>query len=197
MKKNLFLALVAMLLTGAATQGMAEDKEDFSQLGYSPIFPIGHFDFEQEAEFSMIVAELKYWILISRPDKEIYDSSRVGDWNHFCAVGYVFPDDPDEKPEERMGKEVIVYWKEKGLFKRWDGDDPIQVAENFYYARSLAFSFGFSLEDTVERKLWETGQVTLGTGTMIKEDLENLIADCKKHGKQYVIKPFTPPVKEF
>jgi hypothetical protein len=197
MEKTLFPVLAAVLLTGAAALSVAEEKEDFSQLIYDP-FPTGHFDFEQDPAFSMIVQELKYWIVNSRLDKEMYDTSRVNNWNHFCAIGYVFPDDPDETPEEHIEKEVIVYWKEKKIFKRWHGDDPEAVEESFYYAHSLMFSRGFSLEDTIERKVWESGQILfLGTGTHIKEDLDNLITDCEKHGKQYTIKPFTPPAKNF
>ena len=201
MKKALFPALVAVLLAGSAAQGAAEDKEDFSQLIYYGSFPTGHFDFEQDPEFSMIVAELKYWITIRsqyREEKRSIDPLKR--WNHFCAVGYVFPEKPDDPNKGKGGllrKEVIVYWKEEGNFRRWTGDDPIQVAESFYYARTLAHDVNFTLKDTVERKLWETGQVTLGTGTQLKEDVENVIADCEKHGKQYVIKPFTPPAEEY
>ena len=200
MKKALFPALVAMLLACAAVQGAAEDKEDFSQLGYSPTFPTGHFDFEQDPEFSMIVAELKYWIVLFRHEEDDPSIDRLKRRNHFCAVGYVFPEKPNDPDKGKGGfgrKEVIVYWKEEGEFRRWTGDDPIQAAENFYYAASLAYDVSFTLKDTVERKLWETGQVTLGTGNHIKEDVENVIADCEKHGKQYVIKPFTPPAEEY
>jgi hypothetical protein len=193
MKKNL-LALVIAFLTCAATQGLAEDKEDFSQLFYYGILPTGHFDFEQDPKFSMIVLELKYWIVRSRYDDEDRNIDRLNRWNHFCAVGYIFPDDPDVEKKPFSLKEVVVYWKEEGIFIRWTGDDPERVKQSFHYARSLMFSFSYPLEGAVPRK--DLDKTFLGTRQLVKEDAENMIADCEKHGNQYIIGPFTPPSDE-
>jgi hypothetical protein len=193
--KNVLSALVAAFLTCATAQGIAEEKEDFSQLIYGPVFPTGHFDFEQDPEFSMIVLELKNMIISLRYDDEDRSIDRLNRWNHFCAVGYVFPVDPNEKEEFPLEKEVIVYWKEEGTLMRWWGDDPEKIKENFYYAKTLLFSRGFSIENAVERKYLD--QTILGTGQLVKEDFDNMLADCEKHGKQYIIGPFTPPFEEY
>jgi hypothetical protein len=170
---------------------MAEEKEDFSQLIYGPVFPTGHFDFEQDPEFNMIVLELKNLILLYLGGAK-HQIDRVKSWNHFCAVGYVFPD-VEGRPISL--KEVVVYWKEDGVFIRWTGDDPELVKQNFYYAQSLMSSFSYPLEGAVPRK--DLDKTTLGTRQLVKEDAENMIADCEKHGKQYVIGPFTPPFEEY
>jgi hypothetical protein len=191
--KNIFSALAALFLICVSAQGMAEEaEEDFSQLIYRTP-PLGHFDFEQDPEFSMIVLELKNWLVHQRHDEE-HGIDRLKRWNHFCAVGYVFPVDPDEKEEFPLEKEVVVYWKEERVFKRWHGSDPKLAKENFYFAWGLRSSFGYSLEGAVSRK--DLDKTFLGTRQQIKEDAENLIADCEKHGNQYIIGPFTPPFEE-
>jgi hypothetical protein len=50
------------------------------------------------------------------------------------------------------------------------------------------------MEGAVSRK--DLDKTFLGTRQQIKEDAENLIADCEKHGNQYIIGPFTPPSEE-
>jgi hypothetical protein len=192
--KNILSALVAAFLACASAQGMAEEKEGFSQLGYYGVLPTGHFDFEQDPKFNMIVLELKNLILLYLDEAE-HRIGRVKSWNHFCAVGYIFPDDPNEEKGFPLKKEVVVYWKEKKSIIPWRGDNPEKVKENFYYAQSLLASRSFSVEDTVERKYLD--QTILGTGQLVKEDFDNVLADCEKHGNQYIIGPFTPPFEEY
>jgi hypothetical protein len=192
--KNILSALLATAFLSCVTvQGMAEEKEDFSRLVYDTP-PLGHFDFEQDPRFSMIVLELKYMLASTRKYEKEHGIDKLKQWNNFCAVGYVFSVDPDKKEEFPLEKEVVVYWKEKGRFIRWEGDDPERVKQSFHYARSLMFSFSYPLEGAVPRK--DLDKTFLGTRQLIKEDAENMIADCEKHGKQYIIGPFTPPSEE-
>ena len=193
--KNIFSALAALFLTFSSAQGLAEEKEDFSQLGYDPP-PVGHFDFEQDPKFNMIVQELKVMIIRLRNDEE-HGIDKLKRWNNFCAVGYVFPNEPVAKGDFFVEKEVVVYWKEDDEFINWWGEDePEKVKEDFYNALTLYFSPSSSMKNAAELKLWKEGKVTLGTRQLIREYAENLLADCKKHGRQYIIGPFTPPFEE-
>jgi hypothetical protein len=78
----------------------------------------------------------------------------------------------------------------------WTGDDPEAVKEDFYNALSLSFSRFYSIKDSVDYELWKTGGIFLGTGQLIRKDLESILADCKKNGRQYIIGPFTPPFEK-
>ncbi|MDR1462153.1 MAG: hypothetical protein LBI68_03320, partial [Azoarcus sp.] len=80
------------------------------------------------------------------------------------------------------------------VFARWWGGDPELAKQSFHYAQSLFDSPSFSMEDTVERRYLD--QTILGTGQLVKEDFDNVVADCEKHGNQYIIGPFTPPSEE-
>ena len=191
--KNILSALAALFLIFSSAQGLAEEKEDFSKLGYYPT-PLGRFDFEQDPFFSMIVQELK--VVIIHRDNEEDDVDRLKRWNHFCAVGYLLPERPVAESGNNLNKIVAVYWQEEGEFRFWDGEVPGRAEENFYYALSLYGSPSFLMKDAVDRKYLEQPFYSLGTGQLIREDLENIIADCKKHGRQYIIGPFTPPFEE-
>jgi hypothetical protein len=180
--KNLLPVLALMFLALLPVRSGAEGKENFSKLIWSPVPPIGHFNFERDPEFEMIELELKNLIIIS----DLFTKQ-----NHFCAVGYKFPED------ERVlsQKEVIVYWKEENEVITWTGGRPELAKENFYYADTLIFARGFSTINQVKRE--DEGKVMLGTGGYFQDNVDNLLADCAKHGKQYVIEPFTPPPREF
>ena len=193
--KNILSALAALFLIFSSAQGLAEEKEDFSKLGYYPT-PVGRFDFEQDPLFSMIVQELK--VMIIYRDDEEDDVDRLNRWNHFCAVGYVLPERSVEEGDVYINKKVAVYWQEEGEFIFWAGDDPEAVKESFYYARSLFFSPSFLMKDALDRKdyLEQSFYSIGGGGRLIREDLESIIADCKKHGSHYIIGPFTPPFDE-
>jgi len=175
--KHFFLFLVLSLV--AIASGCKEDKEDFSNLIYGPRFPVRHFDFEREYVFSTMNMELKN-VILHRSGK------RFKVRNNFCAIGYVFP--PTALKPER--KEVIVFWEEDEIIFRWDGGDPEAAKEDFYYASTLFHSPNISFDSS----LVESKDEPLGNGDFAyREDVENLLADCEKHGKKYTVEPFTPP----
>jgi hypothetical protein len=57
------------------------------------------------------------------------------------------------------------------------------------------YSLGFRMADTFPRKELDK-TVPFGSGRVIREYAENTIADCEKHGKQYVIDKVRPPGPE-
>jgi hypothetical protein len=177
--KNILFVLTLALLASSPIHGGAEEKEDFSRLIWEPP-PTGHFDFERDPRFEMIELELKNLIVVNK-----FFTRR----NHFCALGYEFPEGKGALAQ----KQVLVHWKEENRAKTWTGGNPELVKENFYYADSLIFSRGFSTINQVKR----TPDYNLGTGGYFQDDVDRLLADCEKHGKQYVIEPFTPPPMEF
>jgi hypothetical protein len=201
MKTSLFILFASAFLAYTSAQSLAQEagkKENFPQLTFHNWFtPIARFDFEKDPAFSMIVQELKVVIARFRDDEE-HGIDRLKRWNNFCAVGYVLGKDPYEEEGSPLQKRVIVYWQEDGSFIYWNGEEePEKVKENFYNALSLSFSRFYSMKDAVDYKLWKTGDIFLGTGQLIREDLESILADCKKHGRHYIIGPFTPPFEEY
>jgi hypothetical protein len=195
MKNILSVLLVASLLSCATVQWMAGEKEDFSELIYSSL-PSGHLDFEKDPKFSAIMDELKYWIVHTRYDNEGNEIDKLDDWNHFCAVGYIFPPNVDGDERFYIEKELVVYWIEKGMFKRWYGSTPLIVpASDYRYSSSLMDSEGFLMADTFPlEELDKT--VPLDTSREIMEHAENVVGDCVQHGKMYTIGPFTPLFEE-
>jgi hypothetical protein len=191
--KNILSVFVALLLTCSSVQGVAEEKEDFSRLIYlSP--PIGHFDFERDSKFEMIMEDLSYWITHTFYDKGGRLIERPDLLNHFCAVGYKFPPNDDEENHFYVEKELVVYWKEKGEFRRWFGSDRSVVLPGYRYAdyaSDLMESPGFSMKETVSAEDLDV-TVPIGSGHKIRERAENLVADCEKHGKNYIIGSGTP-----
>ncbi|MDR3087657.1 MAG: hypothetical protein LBU45_06870, partial [Azoarcus sp.] len=93
-------------------------EEDFSGLIFKQPYPVRHFDFEQESSFSVIDQEIKNLIVDWKKD----DSFMMT--NHFCAVGYEFPRNPQDRKKERFKKEVVVYWRERRALFRWTGGNP-------------------------------------------------------------------------
>ncbi|MDR1462152.1 MAG: hypothetical protein LBI68_03315 [Azoarcus sp.] len=192
--ENILSALLATaFLSCAAAQGMADEKEDFSRLVYDTP-PLGHFDFEQDPDYSMIVQEIKAWITVVRYEGKNPGTDKVKRWNHFCAVGYTLPVDPNTKEEFSKKTEVTVYWKEERILTFWTGSYPKLRKGDAGYGKSLTHEHHFSMDDILPRKDLET--TFLGGAQLIKEDAENTVADCEKHGNQYIIGPFTPPFEE-
>ncbi|MDR3214105.1 MAG: hypothetical protein LBT71_09370 [Azoarcus sp.] len=165
---------------------MQEPREDFSILIFKPPYPVGHFDFESDYNFSIIETELKN-LIVDKMD----DSFKTT--NHFCAVGYVLPRDRKNKSAPR--KEVVVHWREGKILYRWAGGDPNAAREDPYAARTLTFSPGISLDSDLfgdsKDQLLEQGSASF------MENVENVLADCEKHGKRYTIEPFAPPPRGF
>ncbi|MDR0635177.1 MAG: hypothetical protein LBF91_09395, partial [Azoarcus sp.] len=170
-----------------ATPEMQESQEDFSALIFKPPYPMGHFDFESEHNFSIIEIEMKN-LIVGKMDDSFKNT------NHFCAVGYVLPRDRKGRKPSPSRREVVVYWLEGKILYRWAGGDPKAAKEDFYFARSLMFSPGISLDGAPA----EGGDQPLEKDSAsFTENVENVLADCRKHGKQYTIEPFTPPPRGF
>ncbi|MDR2209677.1 MAG: hypothetical protein LBE22_12135 [Azoarcus sp.] len=165
------------------------EQEDFSALIFSQPYPVRHFDFEQEAVFSLIETEIKN-LIIGRND----DSFKVK--NHLCAVGYEFPRTQRGRTRIPGKKEVVVYWKEGKTLHRWGGGDPKAAEQDFYNARSLVYSRSIPLDPNqgVIGEKEETDRDKLGD---YKERAEKVITDCEAHGKSYEIEPFAPPPRGF
>jgi hypothetical protein len=171
-----------------ATPEMQESQEDFSALIFKPPYPVGHFDFESEHNFSIIEIEMKNLIA----DK--MDDNHFKHTNHFCAVGYVLPRDRKTKKPGPPRREVVVHWLEGKILYRWAGGDPKAAKEEYYFTSSLKFSPGISLDGAPA----EGGDQPLEKDSAsFTENIENVLADCRKHGKQYTIEPFPPPPRGF
>lgn len=98
--------------------------------------------------------------------------------NHFCLVGYRWPDGDQQ---------VAVYWQESRTIYLWNGrrETPDHYSK---YASSLLMSSSISLDrDVVER------QEDMGMATYLRSSVDGTIADCKAHGTWYRVEPFQPP----
>ncbi|MDR0701882.1 MAG: hypothetical protein LBF61_05630 [Azoarcus sp.] len=174
---------------GEAAPPPPETQEDFSTLIFRQIYPAGHFEFENEYNFSIIEIELKN-LIVGRMDDSFKNE------NHFCAVGYVLPRTSRDKKKTGRRKEVVVYWREGKILYRWAGGDPKAAKEDFYFARSLLFSPGISLDGSLagEKAQAEDG---LDSSDDFQKNIGNTLADCERHGRQYTIAPFAPPPRGF
>jgi hypothetical protein len=164
-------------------------QEDFSMLVFKPPYPVGHFDFESEGEFSIIQIELKNLIVGTGLDDNSFKNR-----NTFCAVGYEFPRVQQGRKKERLKREVLVYWRESRMLYRWTGGDPKAEEKDFYAARSLLYSpHSIPLDAPAEALEDMFGD----DPEQYKARADNTIADCERHGKQYVIEAFRPPPRGF
>ncbi|MDR1229748.1 MAG: hypothetical protein LBK55_12225 [Azoarcus sp.] len=168
-------------------QAPPEAQEDFSALIFKPLYPMGHFEFENEYNFSILEIELKN-LIVGRIDDSFKSE------NHFCAVGYVLPRSSRDRKKAAQRKEVVVYWREGKILYRWTGGDPKAAKEDFYFARSLLFSPGISLDDSLTGENSPPPEESLAD---FRKNIENTLADCERHGKQYTIAPFAPPPRGF
>jgi hypothetical protein len=192
--KNIVSSLAAALLICAAAPGMAE-KEDFSRLIYFSAMPIGHFDFERDDKFEMILDDINYWVTHTFYDDEGRLVEKPPPLHHFCAVGYRFPPFNGGNINAHIDKMVVVYWKERGEFRKWEGSDRSVMLPGYNYADGayrLMYSLGFRMADTFPLKELDK-TVPLETSREVRENAEKLVADCEKHGKQYVIDKIRPP----
>ena len=167
--------------------GPQAPPEDFSALVFKPPYPVRHFEFENENEFSIIQTELKNLIIG-------WEDNGFRNRNSFCAVGYEFSRVQQGRKRERLKREVLVYWREGRMLYRWTGGDPNEAKKDFYSARSLLYSpHSIPLDAPAEALDDMFGD----DPERYKERAESAIADCEKHGKQYVIEPFVPPPRGF
>jgi hypothetical protein len=179
-----------------ASQEVAETQEDFSGLIFETL-PVGHFEFEKEDKFSIIEIEIKNLIV------DGFDGILGGRFikeNNFCAVGYVFPRSSQGRKKTGQRKEVIVYWREEKMIYRWAGGDPKAAKENSYSARSLLSSVNPISVNPIPLNgdpPMENGGASEENRAAFRRKIENTLADCEQHGKQYTIAPFKPPDRGF
>ncbi|MDG9923490.1 MULTISPECIES: hypothetical protein [unclassified Pseudomonas] len=95
--------------------------------------------------------------------------------NHFCLLGYRWDYDLEF---------VSVHWREGQMILRWHGDR--DWAEGFL---SAVMSDGVDLQTGVIDAEDSRGSTFLVT----RRNAEGTLEDCRRHGREYVIKPFTPP----
>lgn len=149
---------------------LAVENEDFSALFFSPP-PLAHFDTKQDSLFRLPDLELMHFI-DAFGDKGVV--------NNFCVVGYILASGR---------KQAVVYWAEKEWLTRWAGSD----AAEFRYAYSLVHSKTLELKtDLVET----ADEINGSTYLTVRAQAEAVVADCNKHGIQYAIEPFIPPMEE-
>lgn len=98
-----------------------------------------------------------------------------GSRNHFCMVGYRWPD----------GMQFAsVHWREGGLILRWHGGSDWADDEfEWYLNKAVNLQTGVIDADDPQ------GSTFLVTLRQANGTLE----DCRRYGRQYVVEPFTPP----
>ena len=98
--------------------------------------------------------------------------------NHFCLLGYRWAD----------GLEFVsVHWREGQMILRWHGET--DWADGFL---SAVVSDGIDLQTGVIDAEDSRGSTFLVT----RRNAEGTLEDCRRHGREYVIEPFTPPPVE-
>ncbi|WP_322981910.1 hypothetical protein [Pseudomonas sp. C11] len=95
--------------------------------------------------------------------------------NHFCMVGYRWPDGHSF---------ASVHWREGGLIVRWHGgSDWADDYFEWYLNKAVNLQTGVIDADDSQGS---TFLVTL-------RDANGTLEDCRLHGRLYVVEPFTPP----
>lgn len=95
--------------------------------------------------------------------------------NHFCLLGYRWAE----------GLEFVsVHWREGQMILRWHGEK--DWADGFL---SAVVSDGVDLQTGVIDAEDSRGSTFLVT----RRNAEGTLEDCRRHGREYVIEPFTPP----
>jgi len=132
------------------------------------------FDIVTDEHFSAPEMELRY-LLVQR--------ERNQQANHFCLVGYQWPDGT---------RRAAVHWQEGQEILRWEGksewaDGSFKYADSLFFSKSVDLKEG--LVDSTEG---------IGGSTFLETRVaaEGTIKDCQAHGQKYVIEPFTPPTEE-
>ncbi|MDD0844914.1 hypothetical protein [Pseudomonas sp. Gutcm_11s] len=94
--------------------------------------------------------------------------------NHFCLLGYRWP----------HGLEFVsVHWREGRMILRWHGE--ADWSADFL---SAVVSDGIDLETGVI----DADDVGGSTFLVTRRGAEGTLEDCRQHGREYVIEPFTP-----
>lgn len=147
----------------AASLG-AGAAEDFGPSIYAGMN--ARFDPATEARYRQPEAELRLLLAYQGANTRT---------NHFCLLGYRWP----------HGLEFVsVHWREGRMILRWHGGT--DWAEDLLVS---VVSHGIDLETGVI----DADDVGGSTFLVTKRGAEGTLEDCRRHGREYVIEPFTPP----
>lgn len=143
---------------------LTSQAEDFGPSIYAGMN--ARFDPTSEADFSAPQAELRHLLTYREANRQT---------NHFCLLGYRWPDGHAF---------VSVHWREGGLIMRWYGGTQWQD-DNLLWAIHKGVDLQTGVIDADDPQ----GSTFLET----RRDAEGTLEDCRRHGRQYLIEPFTPP----
>lgn len=131
---------------------------------------VARFDIAEDKAFADPEQDMRYLLVQAKRN----DSA-----NHFCVVGYQWPDGK---------RKAAVHWQEGQRIVLWTGKSG--VSDAFKYADSMAMANSVDLKDG----LVDTDEQRFGSSFLqLRSSAEGTLADCKAHGRQYLIEPFTPP----
>ncbi len=137
--------------------------------GFGPSIYSGmnaRFDPAAEARYRQPEAELRLLLADQKANTAT---------NHFCLLGYRWD----------YGLEFVsVHWREAQMILRWHGEG--DWVEDFL---SAVVSDGVDLQTGVIDAEDSRGSTFLVT----RRNAEGTLEDCRRHGREYVIEPFTPP----
>ncbi|TRX75141.1 hypothetical protein [Pseudomonas mangiferae] len=170
MSRALYLLALSACLLGISHIPIAHSKEKFGPTIFEG--QVSRFDASQAPLFLEPLYELQY-LIVSMGKNQIL--------NHFCMVGYRWPDGHQR---------VAVYWPEGRTIYRWNGrrDKPDRYSR---YASTLFMSPSIDLDHNVVER-----QEDMGMATYLRSSVGGTIADCKAHGTWYRVEPFQPPKDE-
>ena len=84
-----------------------------------------------------------------------------------------------------------MHWQEGQRIVLWTGKSG--WGDDFKYADSMAMANSVDLKDG----LVDTDEQRFGSSFLqLRSSAEGTLADCKAHGRQYLIEPFTPPSED-
>jgi hypothetical protein len=152
-----------------ASSSFAGAAEEFGPSIYSGMN--ARFDPAAEARYRQPEAELRLLLAHQQANAAT---------NHFCLLGYRWD----------YGLEFVsVHWREGRMILRWHGET--DWADGFL---SAVVSDGVDLQTGVIDAEDSRGSTFLVT----RRDAEGTLEDCRSHGREYVIEPFTapPPVED-
>jgi len=152
------LALAALAPPAAWAQATA--TVDFGPSIY--VGMVARFDPRTEPGFDTLRDELRY-LLAERGVR--------GPAQHFCVVGYRWPDGHGF---------ASVQWREGGMIMRWHGGDDWSGG-----GLSWALHKGVDLATGVIDADDPGGSTFMET----RRDAEGTLEDCRRHGRQYVVRP--------
>lgn len=134
---------------------------------------VARFDINADKAFANPEQDMRYLLVqAQRNDRP----------NHFCVVGYQWADG---------SRKAAVHWQEGERIVLWGGKSG--WGDEFKYADSMAMANSVDLKNG----LVDTDEQRFGSSFLqLRASAEGTIADCKAHGRQYLIEPFTPPSED-